>query len=353
MSSTVPRWFSTLSLSMKQLGRLPWLLDALPSLPAPRGTVGASEVPSLFREPYILSGYRPVGQDWRCYILSLFQRHNELLNVWTHLLTVPVVLLRCGAFVGAQGLTLEAPSLPLLLYMLSALTYLSFSTAAHLLQSHSELAHYSLFFLDYVGVGVYQYGCALAHYFYGSEAAWRESTVGTLYLPGAALLAWLSCAGCCFAKVRYRRPYPLLRKVYQLVPTGLAYVLVISPIAHRLVVGSWHDSTLTRHALQVLFFLTAAIFFSCPLPERLFPGCCDIVGHAHQIFHIFLALCTLCQLEALLEDFLAQRHSMLQVHREGHLLLACASFPILVFCCAVTAGAMCSSVQKQLRLKHE
>ena len=54
----------------------------------------------------------------------------------------------------------------------------SLSTAAHLLQSHSELAHYSLFFLDYVGVAVYQYGCALAHFFYSSAADWRHSGVG-------------------------------------------------------------------------------------------------------------------------------------------------------------------------------
>ncbi|MFT7810613.1 membrane progestin receptor beta-like [Arapaima gigas] len=353
MSSTVLRWFSTLSLSVNQLGRLPWLLDSLPSLPAPQGTVEASEVPSLFREPYILSGYRPVGQDWGCYFLSLFQRHNELLNVWTHLLTVPLVLLRSWAFAGAQGLTLGPTCLPLLFYVLSALTYLSFSTAAHLLQSHSELAHYSLFFLDYVGVSVYQYGCALAHYFYGSEVEWRETVVGALYLPGAALFAWLSCAGCCFAKLRYRRPYPLWRKVCQLVPTGLAYMLVISPVAHRLAIGSWNEPTLTLHALQVVFFLLAAVFFSCPLPERLFPGCCDIVGHAHQVFHILLSLCTLCQQEALLKDFLVQQHTMLQVHGEVQLLLACASFPVLVFCCAVTAGAMRSSMQRQLRLKQE
>ena len=54
----------------------------------------------------------------------------------------------------------------------------SSSTAAHLLQSHSELAHYSLFFLDYVGVAVYQYGCALAHFFYSSAADWRHSGIG-------------------------------------------------------------------------------------------------------------------------------------------------------------------------------
>ncbi|XP_035768640.1 membrane progestin receptor alpha-like [Neolamprologus brichardi] len=52
------------------------------------------------------------------------------------------------------------------------------AAAAHLLQSHSEQAHYSLFFLDYVGVAVYQYGCALALCLYSSNTAWRQSMLG-------------------------------------------------------------------------------------------------------------------------------------------------------------------------------
>ncbi|KAJ8410307.1 hypothetical protein AAFF_G00202880 [Aldrovandia affinis] len=351
MSSATLERLSTLSLSVQQLSRLPRLLCTLPSPPSLRGTVRASDVPSLFREPYILTGYRPVGQDWRCYLLSLFQRHNESLNVWTHLLAVPLVLLRCWVFAGTWGLALDAASLPLCLYVASALTYLCFSAAAHLLQSHSELAHYSLFFLDYVGVSVYQYGCALAHYFYSSEPAWRESGVARLFLPGAAFLGWLSCAACCFAKFRYRRPYPPRRKVCQLIPTTLAYLLDISPVAHRLATGSWAEPAMTLHALQVAFFLLAALFFSCPVPERFFPGRCDIVGHGHQIFHLFLSLCTLCQLEALFEDFLACRRDVVQVHGEEHLLLACASFPLLVLCSALTAGAMRKSVQRRLGVR--
>ncbi|XP_036405892.1 membrane progestin receptor beta [Megalops cyprinoides] len=353
MSSAALERLSTLSLSVQQLVRLPRLLDALPSPPSQRGTVRASDVPSLFREPYILTGYRPVGQSWRYYLLSLFQRHNETLNVWTHLVAVPAVLLRFWALAGARGVTLDVASLPLALYVLSALTYLSCSVAAHLLQSHSELAHYTLFFLDYVGVCVYQYGCSLAHYFYSSERAWRDSQVGALFLPGAAFLGWLSCAGCCFAKFRYRRPYPLWRKVYQLIPTGLAYVLDISPVAHRLATGSWAEPALTFHALQVAFFLLAAFFFSCPVPERFLPGRCDIVGHGHQVFHVFLSLCTLCQLEAVFEDYLSCRDAVARVHGEGRLLLACGSFPVLVLCSALTAAALRRSVKRRLKVRQE
>ncbi|KAM3877467.1 membrane progestin receptor beta-like [Diretmus argenteus] len=325
----------------------------VPPLPSP---LRNTEIPPLFREPYILSGYRPVDLPWRFYFLSLFQMHNETLNVWSHLLAGVCVVLRFGMFAifcggGVLGLRLQGPegqgfsldlaSLPLVLYILSSLTYLSCSAAAHLLQSQSELAHYSLFFLDYVGVAVYQYGCALALSVYSSEPAWRHSMVGQVFLPAAALLAWLSCAGCCFAKLHYRRPYPLRRKLCQVLPTGLAYLLDISPVAHRLATRSWAgDGALLLHGLQVGLFMLAAFFFSCPVPERFSPGRYDIIGHAHQLFHLLLSLCTLAQQEALFQDFLSRRPALVREFGDEHLLLACASFPCLALCSVMTAFAM-------------
>ncbi|CAL8352879.1 unnamed protein product [Merluccius merluccius] len=321
------------SLSCPSLRSLKALVT--PDLPS---TLRDADVPGLFREPYILSGYRPVGLSWRCYVLSLFQMHNETLNVWSHLLAGVCVALRFGVF---AGLSLDPASLPLVLYVLSSLTYLSCSTAAHLLQSHSELAHYSLFFLDYVGVAVYQYGCALAHFFYCSAADWRHSGVGEVFLPAAALLAWLTCASCCFAKLHYRRPYPLHRKLFQVVPTGLAYLLDISPVAHRLATKSWFSNpAFPLHSLQVLLFMLAAFFFSCPVPERYAPGQYDNVGHGHQLFHLLLALCTLAQQEALFQDFLSRRPAMIRDFSEEGLLLACGSFPLLALCSGLTALTM-------------
>ncbi|XP_071370964.1 membrane progestin receptor beta-like [Centroberyx affinis] len=340
------------SLALPSVFSLSVLSRLLPSLPPPVRDV---DVPPLFREPFIRSGYRPVGLPWRSYFLSLFQLHNETLSVWSHLLAAVCVALRfavfaifCGGGVlgvrlqGAEGpgFSLDVASLPLVLYVFSALTYLSCSAAAHLLQSHSELAHYSLFFLDYVGVAVYQYGCALALCLYSAEPAWTHS-VGQVFLPAAALLAWSSCAACCYAKLRYRRPYPLRRKLCQVLPAGLAYLLDLSPVAHRLAAGSWTaNSALPLHGLQVVLFTLAAFFFSCPIPERFSPGRYDIIGHAHQLFHLLLSLATLAQQEALFQDFLWRRPALLRRFGERRLLLACASFPCLALCSALTAFAM-------------
>ncbi|XP_032398435.1 membrane progestin receptor beta [Etheostoma spectabile] len=355
MSGDILQRLNTLTLSIKHCSRLPHFLDLIPSsFPSPSPTIVASQVPVLFQEPYILSGYRPVQQHWRCYLFSLFQRHNETLNVWTHLLAGPVLLLRWWANVGTLGYTLDLASLPLSLFLVSSLTYLFFSVAAHLLQSHSEQAHYFFFFLDYVGVAVYQYGCALGHYFYTSEPVWRESYIGPLYLPGAAFLGWLSCAGCCFAKSRYQRPYPMQRKICQLIPTTLAYMLVISPVVHRLLTVSWtQEPSLPFHALQIASFLLSALFFSCPVPERFFPGHCDIVGQGHQIFHMLLFLCTMFQLEALFQEYARRRDTAVEVFGERQLWWACVSFPALFLGGILTALITMRHVTKQLQGKQE
>lgn len=353
MSGLVLQRLTTLTLSVKQLGRVPNLLQRLPSsLPSPSPTVSASQVPTLFREPYILTGYRPLHQNWYCYLLSLFQKHNESLNVWSHLLAAPVLLLRWWANAGALGYTSDISSLPLCLFLLSALICYFCSSLAHLFQSHSRHAHYYVFFMDYVGVAVYQYGCALGHFFYTSTPTWRASILGRYFLPGTAFLGLMSNLGCCVAKSRYTKPYPLQRKVCQLIPSSLAYFLGISPVLHRLITVSWDEEpSLNIHALQILFFLSSAVFFSCPIPECFFPGRFDIFGHGHQIFHVLLSLTTLSQLEALFREYARNRDTVVDTFGESQIWWACVSFPALTVSCLLIAFASMKYIND--KLKHD
>ncbi|XP_034437271.1 LOW QUALITY PROTEIN: membrane progestin receptor beta-like [Hippoglossus hippoglossus] len=311
----------------------------LPSLPP---TVRDVDVPPLFREQFILSGYRPVDLSWRCYVLSLFQIHNETLSVWSHLLAAVYVLVRFLMFTGpeGQGFSVDVSSLPLVLYVFSAVTYLKLLVAAlqfTLLHSRAD-APLALFFLEHVGVAVYQYGCALALCLYSSDTGWTQSMLGQIFLPVVAVVVWLSCIICCYTDLHFHRPYLWHRRICQVVPMGVAYLLVISPVTHRLASHNWtNTSTLPLHFLQVALFLLSAVFFSCPVPECFSPGRYDIIGHSRQLFHILLSICTLVQQEALFEDFLWRRQALVREFGEERLLLACASFLGLTLCCVMTA----------------
>lgn len=47
-----------------------------------------TETHLLYREPYILTGYRRDNQPYTYYINSLFNKHNETINVYSHFIGV-------------------------------------------------------------------------------------------------------------------------------------------------------------------------------------------------------------------------------------------------------------------------
>ena len=44
------------------------------------------DTPDLFCEPYIHKGFRPVNMPYSYYVKSLFTKHNETINAWSHYL---------------------------------------------------------------------------------------------------------------------------------------------------------------------------------------------------------------------------------------------------------------------------
>ncbi|CAM4959066.1 unnamed protein product, partial [Rotaria socialis] len=46
------------------------------------------DVPPILIEPFILRGYRSTHQPWSYYWKSLFHKHNETINVWSHLIGI-------------------------------------------------------------------------------------------------------------------------------------------------------------------------------------------------------------------------------------------------------------------------
>ncbi|CAM4952820.1 unnamed protein product, partial [Rotaria socialis] len=47
-----------------------------------------TDVPLVLTEPFILRGYRSTHQPWSYYWKSLFHKHNETINVWSHLIGI-------------------------------------------------------------------------------------------------------------------------------------------------------------------------------------------------------------------------------------------------------------------------
>ncbi|KAJ7991406.1 hypothetical protein DPEC_G00283510 [Dallia pectoralis] len=360
MATIAMEMIGRLFINLQQVKSVPQMLTAAaPSMP---GTLRDTDVPGFFREKHIHAGYRPLHQGWRYYFLSLFQRHNETINVWTHLLGSLLVLGKFLQLAETVDFVHDAHAWPLLILLLSSVTYTACSTIAHLLGAKSEFHHYCFYFLDYVGVAQYQYGSAVAHYYYAIEPNYHR-WVSSVFMVTASLLCCLSCLGCCYGKYRNYSLQVWVRKVGQVVPSALAYAWDTSPVFHRMFLWfCWptlHSeegaSAISFHQGQVAFFLSSAFFFTTPVPERLFPGHCDFLGQGHQLFHVFLVLCTLCQIQASHLDYLGRRPIYTQLHGEGETAATVylVQYGVTLLACVLIVVFMAKKVKHLLDCKSK
>ncbi|XP_038057730.1 membrane progestin receptor beta-like [Patiria miniata] len=269
----------------------------------------AEEVPLQFREPYVEIGYRKPYQPFTFYLKSFFQIHNETLNVWTHAIACVATMF--------QGIRLCAtldmehdPYAPMFkMFILSSMIYLFLSTCAHLFQSINEVAHHTCFFIDYMGVSIYSFAAGMAQIHFCS-LPWVYRAVESFYLPLHWFLSFLVCFCCSYSKYRYKRPYPFARKVWQMSSVSAGYITAMFPITMRILfqgLSIFHDLALFYQVLTVASFLAGSFFFAAPFPQKFSPGNFDIVGHGHQLFHIFMAFTSYMEVEAVYRDYIDRR----------------------------------------------
>jgi len=81
----------------------------------------------------------------------------------------------------------------------------------------------------------------------------------------------------------------VVTQVWQITPVGGIYVLLISPVVHRLLICYGYDFDCTPsipyHIEQIVWFAASAFFFTAEFPQSLLsPGSCDHFFHGHQVF---------------------------------------------------------------------
>ena len=274
-------------------------------LPSIVPTISREEVPVLFREEHVKHGFRMIHQPWSYYICSIFQLHNESMNVWTHLVASVILTYKLVEFSSQIDFLGDCHSWPMLAGLLSSIILYAFSSGAHCLQSKSELVHYVTFMFDYTGIGLYGLGSVVMHHWYCSEASFYE-VVKNYYLPAGILLAFLTTYCCTVAKMYYTRPYPPMRKIWQIVPVAGIYAVLVSPIIHRLVLcyvyGEVCTENLTYHLYHMFWFFLSGLFFASDIPQCWLPGRFDHFFHSHQLFHFAIMMSSLHQMDANFAD---------------------------------------------------
>ncbi|CAL1529932.1 unnamed protein product [Lymnaea stagnalis] len=268
------------------------------------GLLTVDDMPELLKEPYIHTGYRPVGLPWTYYLYSTIRLHNETVNVWTHLGGFLLVLVRLLIFFNGGGELSEKTSWPVLGYGVCSLVNLVASTGAHLLHSKSQWHHYVLFLMDYMGVTIFCFGSGIATMYAIATTSYHE-IMYVCFLPINVLLSWVAFFTCCLAKLRLTHQHSK-RKALMLLGVATQGVFVATPILSRYYQCMQEPdcaySSLNHLGLVLTLTALCAITFACQIPESLLPGGFDLFGHGHQIFHVLAVMAMLAMIGAMDKD---------------------------------------------------
>ncbi|XP_004589282.2 membrane progestin receptor delta isoform X2 [Ochotona princeps] len=270
------------------------------------------QVPRVFWEDGIMSGYRcPTSSALDC-VLSSFQLTNETVNIWTHFLPTWYFLWRLLALVGGPSFRTEPYHWPLLIFLLPACLYPFASCCAHTFSSMSARARHICYFLDYGALSLYSLGSAFPYAAYSMPASWLHSRLHQLFVPTAALNSFLCTGLSCYSRFPELES-PRLSKVLRTAAFAYPFLFDNLPLFYRLglcwsrVPTCGQEALSPSHAYHLLCALLTGFLFTSHLPERLAPGRFDYIGHSHQLFHVCAVLGTHFQLEAVLADMGSRR----------------------------------------------
>ncbi|XP_019370205.1 PREDICTED: progestin and adipoQ receptor family member 6 [Gavialis gangeticus] len=263
------------------------------------------QVPRIFWEDGIMSGYRhPKSSALDC-ILSSFQMTNETVNIWTHFLPTWYFVWRFLALSSSLDFCQDAYHWPFLVYLLLVCLYPFTSSCAHTFSTMSPRARHICYFLDYGALSLYSLGCAFTYGAYAMPDAWVNSAFHHCFVPVAALNSFVCTTLSCYSRF-LELEFPRLSKALRTMAFVYPFVYDNVPLFYRLLFCFGDDRAWTEavagYCYHLFFALLTGFLFASHLPERLAPGRFDYIGHSHQLFHICAVVGTHFQLEAVLAD---------------------------------------------------
>ncbi|KAF8400472.1 hypothetical protein HHK36_013770 [Tetracentron sinense] len=279
---------------------------------------------------YILDYYR---SEWplKEAFLSVFSWHNETLNIWTHLggffifvaltvlssieapevrgllsclsrpLPTPLMMMKKNisdnlfpdflarhvsrpSSLHVDGGGLEAiPRWPWFVFLVGAMGCLICSSLSHLLACHSQRLNFFFWRLDYAGISLMIVSSFFPPIYY---AFFCNPHARLFYLTTITLLGILAIITLLAPALSTPRFRPFRATLF--LAMGFSGVV---PAAHSVALHWNHPQTFVALAFELtmaVFYATGAAFYVSRVPEKWKPGAFDIVGHSHQIFHVFV-----------------------------------------------------------------
>ena len=249
------------------------------------------QIPELFKEPFIVSGYRRPGLSfWEC-IKSLISPTNETFNVWSHLIAFLFFIA-----VNMTGLAIDDPFyLPLISFSVGISVLYITSSSAHLFNCMSANSHRICFFFDYAAIGFYTFTAGQALFFYSrstGEFLWFIYDSLIVFQIVSSFFSFLLTFFCCVSSQPRWQNHKALLKVFIVV---LNWLVITSPYTVRLLLCEKSDlsnnsASMAYFKRHMIFCALGAFVYAARIPERFMTGVFDSFGQSHNLQHILVAM---------------------------------------------------------------
>ncbi|KAF1914964.1 IZH family channel protein-like protein [Ampelomyces quisqualis] len=248
------------------------------------GLIHYNDLPEPWRvNPHILKGYRFSEGKWAC-VRSVISIHNELINIWTHLLGFLMVLSLAFYFYPTSanfGNSSKADVFIAAVFFFAACKCLACSTIWHTMNSISHQTLLERFAcVDYTGISLLVAASIMtteyAAFYCEPVSRWTYMLITAFLGIGGVLLPWhptFNRADMAWARVLFYCSLALTG----FLPFGqLAYSRGIE----------WAQYFYAPITKSLIVYMTGACLYASKVPERFCPGWFDYVGCSHNIWHV-------------------------------------------------------------------
>lgn len=234
---------------------------------------------------YLVKGHRPPLPSFYACFKSIFRIHTETGNIWTH-------LLGCVAFIGVATYFLTRPNYEIqwqekivfATFFIGAILCLALSFAFHTLHCHSERIGKLFIKLDYCGIALLITGSFVPWLYYGFYCEYHPKVIYLIVVIVLGIFTIIVSLWDKFSEPRFR-----WMRAAVFMSFGLSGVI---PAIHYLIAKGFfkavYHASLGWLVLMGFLYILGTMFYALRVPERFFPGKCDIWFQSHQIFHVFV-----------------------------------------------------------------
>nr|CAB3220186.1 adiponectin receptor protein 1-like [Phallusia mammillata] len=233
--------------------------------------------------------HRPPMPCFKACFGSIFRLHTETGNIWTHLIGFILFIGICIYFLclpATYFISELQEKVVFFLFFLGAVLCLCFSTLFHTMGCHSERVFKIFGKLDYSGIALMIMGSFVPWIYYSFYCDIEPKVV---YMSAVSILG-VACIVISqwdkFSTAKFRGVRAIL-----FAALGLSGVV---PAVHAMVKHGFITAVTAGQlgwlVLMAILYLTGAFLYAKRIPERYFPGKCDLWFQSHQIFHILVVV---------------------------------------------------------------